>query len=42
MVLNNNDPDETFKVVKLAWDDNIRCDFDESTISGFDDWKLGN
>ena len=26
--------------VKLAWEDNIKCDFDRSNISGFDDWKL--
>merc|ERR1712126_251054 len=26
---------------KLAWEgDNIKCDFDRSNISGFDDWKL--
>ena len=38
MVLNNNATDGN-----LAWaDDNIKCDFDTSTIKGFDDWKLWN
>ena len=36
MVLNNDGTRG-----KLAWEgDNIKCDFDRSTIIGFDDWKL--
>ena len=35
MALNNNATGG-----KFAWVGNIKCDFDGSTISGFDDWKL--